>query len=155
MHRLGAASCPRARERFASPDEAEALIAAVPELDRAIWATAMYAGMRLGELRALRVDDVDLAAGVIHVERGYDAVEGEIELKSGAGRRRVPIAAVLRDYLAEHLARTGRTGSDRCFGSNGYPTFQWAEAAGASGQGVARCRRRADHARSAVTPSPR
>ena len=31
------------RERYASPAEAEALIAAVPEQDRAIWATAMYA----------------------------------------------------------------------------------------------------------------
>jgi integrase len=111
------------RERFASPEEAEAQVAAVPERDRAIWATAMYAGLRLGELRALRVDDVDLAGGVIRVERGYDAVEGEIELKSGAGRRRVPIAAVLRDYLAEHLARTGRTGSDRCFGTTGIRPF--------------------------------
>jgi integrase len=43
------------RERFASPEEAAALIAAVPkEADRVIWATAMYAGLRRGELRALR-----------------------------------------------------------------------------------------------------
>jgi integrase len=112
------------RERFASPEEAEALVAAVPEPDRALRATAMYAGMRLGELRALRVDDVDLATGVIRVERGYDAVEGEIELKSGAGRRRVPIAAILRDYLTEHLARTGRTGSGRCFGHTGIRPFE-------------------------------
>ena len=90
---------------IASPAEAEALIAAVPERDRAIWATAMYAGLRLGELRALRVDDVDLASGVIRVERGWDPNEGVIELKTHAGRRKVPIAAVLRDHLAEHLAR--------------------------------------------------
>jgi integrase len=32
----------------------------------------MYAGLRLGELRALRVDDLDLASGVISVERGWD-----------------------------------------------------------------------------------
>jgi integrase len=107
------------RERFASPKEAEALIAAVPGRDRAVWATAMYAGLRRGELRALRVQAVDLAAGVICVERGYDAVEGEIELKSGAGRRRVPIAAVLHDYLTEHLARVRRVGYDRCFGITG------------------------------------
>jgi integrase len=111
------------RERFASPAEAEALIAAVPAADRAVWATAMYAGLRLGELRALRMADVDLAAGVIRVERGYDAVEGEIELKSGAGRRRVPIAAVLRDYLSEQVARTGRAGADRCFGTTGVQPF--------------------------------
>ena len=38
--------------------------------------------------------------------------EGEIELKSHAGRRKVPIAAVLRDYLVEDLLRSGRTGSE-------------------------------------------
>ena len=32
----------------------------------------MYAGLRLGELRALRVQDLDLAAGVIWVEPGWD-----------------------------------------------------------------------------------
>jgi integrase len=111
------------RERFASPEEAEALVAAVPLQDRAVWASAMFGGLRLGELRALRVASIDLAAGVIYVERGYDAVEGEIELKSNAGRRKVPIAAVLRDYLAEHLARTGRPASGRCFGATGVRPF--------------------------------
>lgn len=103
------------RERFASPEEAEALIAAVPEQDRAIWATAMYAGLRRGELRALRAEDIDLAAGVIRVERGWDPAEGAIELKSRAGRRKVPVAAVLRDYLLDHLAR--RQGSELIFGN--------------------------------------
>ena len=111
------------RERFASPEEAETLIAAVPLADRAVWATAMYAGLRLGELRALHAASVDLAAGVIHVERGYDSVEGEIGLKSGAGRRRVPIAAILRDYLLDHLARTGRRGTERLFGATGRSPF--------------------------------
>jgi integrase len=40
--------------------------------------------------------------GVIHVERGWDAKEGAIEPKSHTGRRRVPIAAGLRDQLVEH-----------------------------------------------------
>jgi integrase len=104
------------RERYASAEEAEALIAAAPARDREIWATAMYAGLRLGELRALRVDDVDLAGGVIQVERGWDPAEGEIKLKSHAGRRKVPIAAVLRDHLLDLVARSGRTGSELIFG---------------------------------------
>jgi integrase len=104
------------RERYASPEEAEALIATAPERDRAIWATAMYAGLRLGELRALRVEDVDLATGVIRVERGWDPAEGAISLKSNAGRRRVPITPVLRDYLGEQLARTRWQGPDFIFG---------------------------------------
>ncbi len=104
------------RERYASPEEAEALIAAAPQHDQPIWATAMYAGLRRGELRALRAEDVDLASGVIHVERGWDPREGEIALKSSAGRRKVPISAVLRDFLDEQLRRSGRTGADLLFG---------------------------------------
>ena len=105
------------RERFASPEEAEKLIAAVPERDRAIWATAMYAGLRRGELRALRVEDVDLDAGVIRVERGWDPRVGDIKLKSSAGRRGVPISEALRPFLVESLRSSGRTGADRIFGS--------------------------------------
>jgi len=59
------------RERVARP-EARALIDAVPEGDRAIWATALYAGLRRGELQALRFEDVDLEGGVIRVERSWD-----------------------------------------------------------------------------------
>jgi len=104
------------RERFASPIEADALIEAAPEGDRATWATAFHAGLRQGELRALRVADVDLATGVIRVERGWDRVEGAIELKSHSGRRRVPVVGALRDHLLDHLARTGREGDDLIFG---------------------------------------
>ncbi len=93
------------RERIASPNEAAKLIEALPERDRALWAMALYGGLRRGELQALRWDDVDLARGVIRVERAWDVREGEIEPKSRAGRRTVPIAAVLRDYLLEHKQR--------------------------------------------------
>lgn len=96
------------RDRIASPDEANRLIAATPTVDRALWAPAMYAGLRNGELQALSVDDVDLASGVIRVSRGWDPKEGEIAPKSGAGRRSVPIPAALRDELLEHKMRTGR-----------------------------------------------
>jgi integrase len=58
------------RDRIASPEEAARLIAAAPEQDRALWATAFYAGLRRGELMALRIEDVDLASGVVRVERG-------------------------------------------------------------------------------------
>ncbi len=98
------------RDRIPTPSEVEALIAAVPESDRALWAVAFYAGLRRGELQGLRWEDVDLAAGVIRVERGWDAAEGEIEPKSSAGRRKVPITAVLRDYLLAHKLATGGEG---------------------------------------------
>ena len=37
-----------------------------------LWATAVYAGLRRGELLALRWEDVDLKAGLIRVERAWD-----------------------------------------------------------------------------------
>jgi integrase len=91
------------RDRIAAPDEAARLLNALPQGDRALWAIAMYGGLRRGELMALRIEDVDLARGLIHVRRGWDAAEGvEITTKSGK-ERRVPIAAALRDHLDEHL----------------------------------------------------
>ena len=104
------------RDRAASATEAAALLAALPEADRALWATAFYAGLRRGELRGLRWDDVDLAAGIIHVRRGWDDLAGEIEPKSAKGTRTIPITALLRDYLVDLKARTGRDGRDLVFG---------------------------------------
>jgi len=103
------------RDRIADPGEAAKLLAAVPEADQAMWATAMYAGLRRGELLALRVEDIDLDAGVIRVWHGWDTKVGRIETK-GRNRRRVPIPAVLRGYLTAHLLRTGRRGDDLVFG---------------------------------------
>jgi integrase len=96
------------RERIASPAEAETLLAALPERHRALWATALYAGLRRGELLALRWEDVDLARGVIRVERSWDPQEGVVAPKSRAARRTVPIANVLREHLVEHKLRSGR-----------------------------------------------
>lgn len=89
------------RDRIASPQEAAALLAALKQ-DRALWATAMYAGLRLGELLALEWSSVDFAAGAIHVRRSWDPQDGPIAPKSRAGVRTVPLAAVLRVHLAEH-----------------------------------------------------
>jgi integrase len=90
------------RDRIAPPEECARLLAALPQRDRALWAAAMYGGLRRGGLMALRIEDIDLGAGVIHVRRGWDAKEGEIATKSGKDRR-VPIAGILRDYLDEQL----------------------------------------------------
>jgi len=99
------------RDRIASPAEAAKLLAALEdECDRAVWATALYAGLRLGELRALRDEDVDLHAGLIRVERSWDKQEGVIEPKSRAGKRKVPVVAALRAHLAAHTLRRGKSG---------------------------------------------
>lgn len=63
------------RDRIASPEEAARLLAALSQRDRSLWATALYAGLRRGELMALRFQDIDLAGGVIRVERAWDPKE--------------------------------------------------------------------------------
>jgi integrase len=71
----------------------------------------MYAGLRAGELRALRVSAVDLDSNVIQVVAGWDHVEGEIATKTHSGRRVVPIITELRPMLLEHQMATGRRGT--------------------------------------------
>jgi integrase len=92
--------------------EAGKLLAALPDDDRALWATAFYAGLRLGELRALRVRNVNVDADVIHVEHGWDVKAGEIEPKSKAGIREIPVPEILKATLVAHLEQTRRSEGD-------------------------------------------
>jgi integrase len=101
------------REKIATASQAARLIAAAPEAHRPIWATAFYAGLRRGELQALRCSDIDLGRSEITVERSWDQYEGPIAPKSKAGVRTVPILAVLRDHLD---ASALGTSSDLVFG---------------------------------------
>lgn len=103
------------RDRIAPPQEATALLEALPLSDRAIWATALYAGLRLGELRALTWEHVDSAENIIHVERAWDPRAGFIQPKSRAGIRRVPITQVLRHHLLNHRLQQGTGGTGWVF----------------------------------------
>ena len=79
----------------------------------------MYAGLRRGELMALRWSDVDLKAGTIHVQRSWDMDHGPGDTKN-RNRRRAPIVGALREYLAaQRLAQP--PGRELCFalGSGG------------------------------------
>jgi integrase len=105
-----------------APEVAAELLAAAPAEDRAIWATALYAGLRYGELRALRWSSVDLAAGSIWVAESWDAKEGSIAPKTRTSRRSTPLPGLLRDYLMEHRMARGEPSSDSLvFGSGGVP----------------------------------
>ncbi len=67
-----------------------------PHGRRAMLATLTLAGLRIGELLALRWRDVDLASGKLRVG----------EAKTDAGRRTVDLSPALRDELAAHKARS-------------------------------------------------
>jgi len=92
------------RERMATADEADKLIAALPEQDRPIWETAFFAGLRLGELQGLQVGSVDLEARVIHVRDSWDRDTAQrIDPKYDSSRRTVPIIDRLYDVLKDHI----------------------------------------------------
>jgi integrase len=98
------------RDRVARPIEAAALIETLPVSDRPIWALALYAGLRLGELQALSWSEVDLEPRLIRVERAWDRKVGLIEPKSRSGKRRVPMTSELHQMLLEHRLRQGHGG---------------------------------------------
>jgi integrase len=95
------------RERVAAPAEVGALLNALDPADRAIYATALYAGLRAGELQALGWDDVDLDENLIHVRRNWDRHAGFVAPKSQSGQRRVPITPTLRRELINHRLQQG------------------------------------------------
>lgn len=87
-----------------APDVGARLIATVPSEDRALWATALYAGLRYGELRALRWGAVDLPRGTISVRESWDPKAGSIAPKTRTSRRATPTPRALRQLLLEHRA---------------------------------------------------
>ena len=108
--------------RFASREEAKQLVEALPAEDRALWATALYAGLRRGELRALRWSYVDLDGGTMTVLSSWSGSD-EGDPKSRAGRRRVPIVSLLAGHLRAHQEATGRGGEDLVFGRTASDPF--------------------------------
>jgi integrase len=103
----------RRRDQKAKPEKVILdLLPALAEVDQTLYATAYLAGLRRGELRALKWESVELpkgeSYGVIDVQHGWDDLEGEIETKSIASRRRVPFGALLRRQLLTHQVSTGR-----------------------------------------------
>lgn len=104
---------PRPRKvEIVSPAVAEKLLAALPAQDRPVWATALYAGLRYGELRALRWEAVDVAGGTIEVRESWDAKAGRIDPKTRTSRRRVPMPAALRELLLDRRLEEATAESD-------------------------------------------
>jgi integrase len=99
-----------------TPAEVEALVrAAESKQDAAIFVTAAFSGLRLGELRALRWGDVDFEKRLIHVRRNLPAHGVERAPKSGLVRS-VPLvdrAAEVLDALSRRDRWTGEL--DRVF----------------------------------------
>ena len=102
----------RRRDRIEPPEVAHELLAALPDSEKASWAVALFCGLRRGELRGLQWANVDFDNGVIRVERSWDPVKGPVDVKTGARRRGVPMAFVVRGELMVYQQRTNRDGPD-------------------------------------------
>jgi integrase len=79
--------------------------------DAAIYLTAALTGLRLGEVLALRVRDVDFDNDTIRVLQSVDPIEGVGTTKSGHGRS-VPMVPQVAAALARLLQRDRYTGPD-------------------------------------------
>lgn len=74
--------------------EVPRVLAALSPRWRRLFATAIFTGLRKGELLALRKSDVDLEARLLSVQRS-----GERETTKGAHADVVPIASELVPFL--------------------------------------------------------
>lgn len=115
------------RDRIASVPEAIKLLDALEEDQRPLWATAFLAGLRRGELMALRWEDIDWEIKTITVSRSYDPpTRSFVTPKSRKGARVVPFPDLLTQYLATDLTMDSAA-VPLCFGRpNGQPFGNYA-----------------------------
>lgn len=86
---------------FLTVEQTRMLVALAPPRYAAMIHTAVWSGLRIGELLALRWVDVDLEAGVLHVNQAVKKAGG-IGLPKGDKRRRVLIDAATVERLRVH-----------------------------------------------------
>jgi integrase len=94
-----------------SPDEVWALVRAASAEDGAVFLTAAFSGLRMGELLALQWGDIDFAGQSIRVRRSYNAHGGLSSPKSGKVRS-VPMVPDVATALAALGTRELLTGED-------------------------------------------
>jgi len=93
---------PRRLGDYLKPEEVQPVLFALSPQRRPLYATAIYSGLRKGELLGLRKRDVDLARGHLNVSRSYDR-----ETTKGGHADVIPIATELVPYLESALATSG------------------------------------------------
>ena len=104
------------REReFLNPDEIRRLLKEAPEEYLPLYAIGVLAGLREGEILALRWMDVDLEEGLIYVRRSYHDKHGFGDPKSDTSRRAVDMSPRLLAILTEYKNRAGGALEDLLF----------------------------------------
>lgn len=111
------------RDRIEPPEVAHELLAALPDSERAFWAGRPLLRPAPWRPPRLQWTNVDFDNGVIRVERSWDPVKGPVDVKTGADRRAVPMAFVVRRELKAHQQRTNHDGADLAFGRTATEAF--------------------------------
>lgn len=103
---------------YLTPEEVRRFLDASPPDCYALFATAVFTGMRQGELLGLKWGDIDLERRLIYVRRSY--TEGRYsETKTPGSMRTVVISPFLVDVLKGHKATTRfRAPEDPVFASS-------------------------------------
>jgi integrase len=119
----------RSDQRVLTQSELARLFAACPRRYRPLLLTGAFTGMRLSEVLALSWDDVDFAAGVVHVRhqlaRGRRGVAPHrIAPKTRASIREIPLLPQLAAVLGQHKRGSCFTrGSDYVFATGNGTAF--------------------------------
>ncbi|GEL68677.1 hypothetical protein MVI01_04610 [Myxococcus virescens] len=90
---------PKKLPRYLKAEEVPLMLAALERRWRPLFATAVYTGMRKGELLALRKSDVDLTAGTVVVARSHAS-----DTTKGGHADLLPVAEGLVPFRREALA---------------------------------------------------
>ncbi len=100
---------------FYSPEEmAQLAEAAASDQDRAVFLTAAFTGLRMGELIALRWGDVDFDTEALHVYGSYSL--GTLTAPKSGLTRTVPTAKQVHALLKEHRDCVAHGRADLVFG---------------------------------------
>ena len=90
------------KQRALSVEEVQLLAEHLGEPARTVLILAVTTGLRIGELLALEIDDVELPRGIIKIQRSVS--RGQVDVtKTEGSTRQVPIPPVLREVLTVHL----------------------------------------------------
>jgi integrase len=91
-------------QRCFTDEEVGKILAAAPEPYGTILAVTSVLGLRIGEVLALRVSDVDFTKKIVRVRQSVDAATRQVQaVKSSASSADVPLPSQLEARLRKHL----------------------------------------------------
>jgi integrase len=112
ISRLEAAERPkviRREMRILRPEEIDALLTVATPAYRAILATAIFTGLRQGELLGLTWADINFEVGVVHVRCQLDRGGSRVAPKTRQALRDVILMPSLASLLGEHKLASGHS----------------------------------------------